>query len=291
MITQIATAAHLPTIAQLLGNGRHVYRSVADEDLAQLVERGVGVLAVTHEQCWGFLGVTVEERPETLLAAAPTRARLQAAALLAGHWPSDGLPPLLAAAGARLKDPLHCVEIAVFGAKSWLERPLLQWGFGYLDRVIVLRLARLQQLQPERLTPVAPAELRSASFADVPHLAVLDAETFDPIWHFPASDIVEMLMRGRVQVAVANGHLAGYAALLANSNSEAHLARLAVHPAYQRRGIGRQLLSDAVSHAQAEGFHDLFLNTQATNLPSLSLYRAAGFRPTGDEMTVLTHTI
>lgn len=286
-----ATTRHLPVIAELLRNGRHVHRSIADEDLAGLVERGVSVLAQDNGRFWGFLGVTVEERPDTLPAQAATRARLQAVALSAGHWPSDALPHLLTAACARVENSRHAVQIGVYGAESWLERPLLAGGFVFCDRVIVLRLARLQGLAFEQPTPRAPAQLRHAFFADAPHLAALDAATFDPIWHFPASDIIEMFMRGRMQVAVVDGSLAGYAALLASSASQTHVARLAVHPTFQRRGIGRQLLYDALAHAQREGFQEVLLNTQTTNLPSLALYRSAGFRPTGDEMTVLTYTV
>jgi ribosomal protein S18 acetylase RimI-like enzyme len=291
MPIHLANVFHLPEIEELLRKGRHVHRTIAHEDLAHLVEEGVGVLGEDHGRFWGFLGVTVEERPETLPASAPTRARLQVAALMSGHWPSEVLPVLLGAARVHLQRSHHAVQVGVFGAESWLERPLLASGFALHDRVIVLRLTRLQRLSFEQPAMRPPAELRGAYFADAPHLAALDAETFEPIWHFAASDIVEMFMRGRVQVAVVNGNLAGYAALLVNSSSEAHLARLAVHPTYQRKGIGRQLLEDAIMHVQREGFADLYLNTQAKNLPSLALYRAAGFRPTGEEMSVLTYTV
>jgi len=58
------------------------------------------------------------------------------------------------------------------------------------------------------------------------------------------------------------------------------IGRLAVLPANRRRGIGRQLLDVAVDAAAAEGFERIFLNAQ---LDALSLYRAAGFTPVGDQ--------
>jgi ribosomal protein S18 acetylase RimI-like enzyme len=117
-------------------------------------------------------------------------------------------------------------------------------------------------------------------------LAGLDAAAFPPLWHFGVKDLFEMLMRCRVQLAWWQGQLAGYAALCANNRSEGQLARLAVHPSFQGRGIGRALLADAITYA-AQEFAVLVLNTQVTNTRSQTLYRGFGFRAIGLPVAVL----
>ncbi len=67
----------------------------------------------------------------------------------------------------------------------------------------------------------------------------------------------------------------------------AHLIRVATHPAVHGRGIGRQLVADALHYASEHGSAGLALNTQASNTISRSLYESLGFRPTGQELSVL----
>jgi ribosomal protein S18 acetylase RimI-like enzyme len=84
--------------------------------------------------------------------------------------------------------------------------------------------------------------------------------------------------------------LAGYTAVCANSRSEAQLARLAVHPTYQGRGVGRALLADTIVYA-AQEFDRLVLNTQTTNHRSQKLYAGFGFRPIGLSVPVLAQLL
>jgi ribosomal-protein-alanine N-acetyltransferase len=61
----------------------------------------------------------------------------------------------------------------------------------------------------------------------------------------------------------------------------AHLARLAVDPAFQHRGIGRALVVDLLGQLRRRGFDSVTLNTQSDNRRSQDLYRGLGFRETG----------
>ncbi|MBW4496916.1 MAG: GNAT family N-acetyltransferase [Oscillatoria princeps RMCB-10] len=54
-----------------------------------------------------------------------------------------------------------------------------------------------------------------------------------------------------------------------------------VAPKYQRRGIGRQLLSRAISQSPALGFKTLIAFIFAHNLPSLQLFEGLGFERWG----------
>ncbi|MEJ5226157.1 MAG: GNAT family N-acetyltransferase, partial [Anaerolineales bacterium] len=68
----------------------------------------------------------------------------------------------------------------------------------------------------------------------------------------------------------------------------AHLARLAVHPNAQQRGVGRALLADLIDKVSAHGLQRITVNTQGKNLVSQALYRKMGFVPSGESYPVFT---
>ncbi len=215
-------------------------------------------------------------------------------------------------------------QMIYYDADNWLVRPLLAAGFEQIDRVQFLELTRLSRRVDEineRLAQsaaqagggAAMVELRPARVDEVEQLARLDGEAFDSIWHMDERHLLELLMSCHVCVAVADdgqgssdARLLGYAALCgpagidpfeqgshlqADASSEAMLARLAVHPSAQGRGIGRRLLVDSLSAAHERGAEMVVLNTQTSNARSQALYRSLGFRRTGEIYPVLTRTV
>lgn len=58
---------------------------------------------------------------------------------------------------------------------------------------------------------------------------------------------------------------------------EAHLLILSVHPAMQRRGVGRSLLGHLLERARLAGAACMFLEVRAGNAAALALYHACGF--------------
>ncbi len=62
---------------------------------------------------------------------------------------------------------------------------------------------------------------------------------------------------------------------------EAHIATLAVHPRFRRRGVARALLAKALEEAVAEGARRAYLEVRQSNLAAQSLYRRFGFQVTG----------
>jgi ribosomal protein S18 acetylase RimI-like enzyme len=61
-----------------------------------------------------------------------------------------------------------------------------------------------------------------------------------------------------------------------------HLARLAVLPDFQCRGIGYCLLYDLLSQFYRRGARSVTVNTQNDNLASIAVYEKIGFRATGE---------
>jgi ribosomal protein S18 acetylase RimI-like enzyme len=91
-----------------------------------------------------------------------------------------------------------------------------------------------------------------------------------------------------MQVAECAGVLVGYNCIRLFARREAQLARMAVAPAWQGRGLGRALLVDALNAAMLGGSRTVSLNTQADNHRAQQLYARYGFHFTGQQMTVFT---
>jgi GNAT superfamily N-acetyltransferase len=55
------------------------------------------------------------------------------------------------------------------------------------------------------------------------------------------------------------------------------IANVAVHPDFRRRGIARQLTSQAIAHARQRGIPEVWLHVREENDPAVTLYRSLGF--------------
>jgi ribosomal-protein-alanine N-acetyltransferase len=62
---------------------------------------------------------------------------------------------------------------------------------------------------------------------------------------------------------------------------EAHIANIAVHPEFRRRGVGASLLAVALKDALQKGLRTATLEVRAQNTGAQSLYRIFGFEEVG----------
>jgi GNAT superfamily N-acetyltransferase len=92
------------------------------------------------------------------------------------------------------------------------------------------------------------------------------------------SDFQPILKRSLAYVcSYANNHLIGFVNLAWDGGSHAFLLDTTVHPDWRRRGIGRQLVLEAVMVARERGMEWLHVDYE----PHLEgFYRACGFQPT-----------
>ena len=292
MTLRFARLGDLPEVQQLYQEARHAFRTCGLEDLPGLIQEGVAVVGETvlvPPRLWGFLGIQVEDRPSTLPSTTPTRAYLRAALLDLGHPPSRELPDLLRLALARLAREETPVQVMAIASAGWLRYPLERAGFRPVD---ALRF----YVHTRRDVPPAtgPATLRPARQEDLRPLALLDREAFAPLWHMGTEELAQLMVTGRVQVAEWQGELAGYTSLAFyqrenGGEREAQLVRLAVHPRFQGRGIGRQLLAESLRYAHSLEAFRVQLNTQESNRRSQQLYQAFGFRQVGGLVPVMIH--
>jgi ribosomal protein S18 acetylase RimI-like enzyme len=79
----------------------------------------------------------------------------------------------------------------------------------------------------------------------------------------------------------ADDRLRGVVLTTALQRDTAHVAQLAIDPAYRRRGLARALMQTAVQHAAAAGYWRLTLLVAEENTAARELYASLGFEPHG----------
>jgi GNAT superfamily N-acetyltransferase len=86
---------------------------------------------------------------------------------------------------------------------------------------------------------------------------------------------------GEIFMAILDGEVVGCVALLKSRDEDCsfELAKMAVDERYQRRGIGRAVMNAAIEWARRKRARRIWLETNHTLTPALTLYAACGFRP------------
>lgn len=107
------------------------------------------------------------------------------------------------------------------------------------------------------------------------HLATLHASAFDAPWDAEAIAVV-LGTPGAELEAAEDGFL-----LWRRAADEAEILTLAVRPQARRRGLGGQLLDQALARARAHGVARLFLEVAHDNDAAIALYASRGFEQAG----------
>jgi ribosomal-protein-alanine N-acetyltransferase len=81
-------------------------------------------------------------------------------------------------------------------------------------------------------------------------------------------------------VIEVDGAVVGHAVASA-AGDDAELQRIAVDPAYRRRGLAHDLLAAVEERVAAEGATRLLLEVREDNAPAAAFYRARGFEEVG----------
>lgn len=219
-----------------------------------------------------------------------------------GAWRGDGrvaylapLPP----AGTPSVDFLHrCLDtLTARGFTQVVTSALvpaeqgsfLRLGFEVYERLHLLSHDLDDVARPER---EAASLLRRARRPDWPAVLAVDAAAFAPFWRLDMGGLGEALdatPSTRFRVASAgrrDGPVLAYA-VTGMSGNQGYLQRLAVHPSYRRRGLGRALGLDGLRWLRRKGAAEAVVNTQLGNEAALSLYLSLGFRPEPVQLSVL----
>jgi len=175
---------------------------------------------------------------------------------------------------------------AALAYEDWFIQLLTTEGWLEHQRVILLKW------HPQRIELMnlpEPFMLRPMTNADLEAIAHLDQNAFDLLWQQSLSAIHHAFLQTSYSTVVElENRIIGYQ-MSTSSSFSAHLARLAVLPEMQGRGIGSTLVKDMLNHFRKPWVHEVSVNTQQDNFGSLKLYEKIGFIKTGDGFPVFVH--
>ncbi|MBI5054486.1 MAG: GNAT family N-acetyltransferase [Chloroflexi bacterium] len=180
---------------------------------------------------------------------------------------------------------LNVKRLACMLLDDWFVPQLKKWGFDQINDVIVLsRPLRAAAFQTTSPLPKG-LRLRPAKNSDLNAIFKVDA-AFDAPWHYSKDTLMQAMSQVEFSsVAELQNEIVGYQ-ISSGGKQGGHLARLAVNPKLQGRGVGRALMMNIAEHFDRLGAPHITVNTQCDNFASLKLYRAFGFRQTGEHYPV-----
>lgn len=159
---------------------------------------------------------------------------------------------------------------------GWMDPLYRAGGFEHTHSVVVLVRA-----QGPTLSHPSIATIRPARPGDWSVIATVDTAAFSPPWQM-STDLARFAIRQADYLTVAEieDEVVGYQ-LTTLGHTGAHLARLAVLPQRQGKGIGAALVADLIEYYQRRNVHEITVNTQDSNVASLAVYQKWGFVLTG----------
>ena len=207
-----------------------------------------------------------------------------------GYWSAENAWTVLWDAAKQDVASAGGAKVAAIVQSAWFEKVLAFNGFESHQSIVMLEWHGIAS-QPWALYEADGVRIRKMMEADLPDVVAVDGASFDPLWH----NSMDALGRAFSQslfatVAEDSSGIVGYQ-VTTGAAARAHLARLAVHPSAQGRGVGRALLGKLFSDLRLNGYFKLSVNTQSNNEVSLNLYKQMGFVRTGESYPVYTFDV
>lgn len=184
--------------------------------------------------------------------------------------------PVLSASGVQAATALAHPE--------WLANVLPRVQFTRATEIVTFRKSDRALPSPARL---GHALIRAAEMGDVPAITLNDRAAFEPLW-WHSENSIEHIRRTVAHFVVAqiDDRVVGHA-FSDVYGGQGHLIRLVIHPAFQGRGLGEQLLIESLTYQLQADAYPFTLNTQANNLSSQALYKRYGYRVVGQPVQVM----
>lgn len=263
-----AVKADTSRIASLLANGAHIHRHLDWQGVLDWIPQSPFLLLERGQNLVG------------LLACAPDLvdiAWIRCFACAPRNDPGVAWNALFGA--VQNQHLLEGTTLYSVGLNDWFAQILRGSGFENFQNIVVLNWD--QSTLPTRQMSLT-ANIRAMEEADLDRVATLDHLAFEPMWVNPP-DKVKLAYSQCEHAAVAEigDEVVGYEMTTANHFS-AHLARIAVHPDFQHRHIGANLIIEMLRYFKRRGIHQVSVNTQDNNRASLALYHAMGFEVTSE---------
>ena len=167
--------------------------------------------------------------------------------------------------------------------RDWPTQCAGDMGFRFSEEIVTLR--RADQTPPPE-PPSDQIDIRLARVEDLPTMVQIDQAAFVPPWQMTLSDLRQAeRVSSNCTVALYKDRIVGYQ-LSTLYFDGAHLARLAVLPEMQGKGVGSALLTQVLRHFARRGVYAMTVNTQSSNEASQRLYLRYGFRHNGYDLPV-----
>ncbi|MEC2054068.1 GNAT family N-acetyltransferase [Peribacillus psychrosaccharolyticus] len=106
----------------------------------------------------------------------------------------------------------------------------------------------------------------------------------------PSPKIVrDYISRGECFIAEEGNQIIGIYVLLPTRPETVELVNVAVDEVHQGKGVGKQLVLDAVNTAKKNGYKTIEMGTGNSSIGPLALYQKCGFRITGVDLDFFTN--
>ncbi|MBX3080958.1 MAG: GNAT family N-acetyltransferase [Anaerolineae bacterium] len=172
-------------------------------------------------------------------------------------------------------------EMGVLLLRGWLTEYLDPLGFSYCEDIVTLRRYGHEAVPPSLRPEI---HIRPAYWNDVAPVVEVDHAAFGPLWRMSKTALRQASrFAAHFTIAEIGGSIVGYQ-LSTQHTDGGHLARLAVLPALQGRGIGGALVGHMLNHFMRKGLPSVSVNTQETNTQSQNLYIRYGFQRTMQDL-------
>lgn len=125
----------------------------------------------------------------------------------------------------------------------------------------------------------AVPRLRPMHEEDVPGVMVVELLNYPYPW---TEGIMRDCLRARYSCWVyeTDTQVIGYA-ILSVGAGEAHVLNISMHPDFQGRGLGRELMAHLLDTARSRGADTVFLEVRPSNRAAVHLYESMGFNQAG----------
>ncbi|MCS6835236.1 MAG: GNAT family N-acetyltransferase [Anaerolineae bacterium] len=179
-------------------------------------------------------------------------------------------------------------QVGVMVVYGWLAPYLPALGFHYSEDIVTFFRPFGSDL-PFRVN--GRVQIESAYLQHLGEMTVLDHTAFQPPWQMSADEIRQAQRQAAsCTLALLDGRIVGYQ-ITTRHQDHAHLARLAVDPSMQGRGIGAALLYHLLSGLERRHVRSVSVNTQMSNVNSQKLYVRCGFSRNGYDLPVWLQTL
>ena len=106
----------------------------------------------------------------------------------------------------------------------------------------------------------------------------------------PSETLVKQYLdHGYCYIAEEKEEIIGVYVLIANSPDKIELVNIAVAERYQRKGIGKTLVLNAIEKAKSQGYKVIEVGTGNSSIHQLALYQKCGFQIIGVDENYFIH--